>query len=251
MRRALFIISMLMALTSVEAQDPVPELLDTVWYLHYIYDSDLDEYFYVEGYQPYGGNPTIPQISPQVRISSDLGFEGDGICNYFTGELEYDSIVNSFRTTEVFVTAFSCGFFEDMDEPYIIGPFGYVDPDPELFTIVDPQVSNDPDGFQTMQFITQPFLRYTYRNTAVLARNDLIPKEVKIYPNPVQTTLIIDTKTAGPFELTLSNIFGQQLLRSTFKSGLTRLDLKGYISGVYLLTLSSSQGSTAFRILKK
>ena len=183
MRTIIVFIALFYVFTS-KAQDPDPDIFNQNWYLYEIYDSDQNEYFYVEGYQPYGGDPMIPQISPYVFIDETFNFNGLGICNTFEGSLEYDMSINSFRTITVTQTSDSCGFYEDIDEPYVIGPFGYVDPDPTFYTILSPQVTDDSDGFQTLRYGTQPFVGYTYRNTPILGLNDFLAATIKIFPNP-------------------------------------------------------------------
>ena len=241
---------LLLALFNSYAQQPQAELLNTVWYLHHIYDSDQDEYFYVEGYQPYGGNPTIPQINPRVQIDDDLIFEGEGICNFFTGTLEFDPSTNSFRATEVFLTADSCGFFEDMIEGYLIGPFGYVESDPNLYTIVDPQLTNDPDGATTMTYLTQPFLEYTYRSVPVLGNADRDVPKVSLVPNPANELVSIQTGDSGQYRVLLFDMYGVLLSSGEFNGPNITLSLRGLATGVYLIKLVSTRQEQVLKLRK-
>ena len=73
------------------------------------------------------------------------------------------------------------------------------------------------------------------------------------YPNPVSDNLKIDLQHENiPYELCLTNSFGQVLERRSFPEGKPSgfLDLSGYPTGLYLLTLRA-EGKTHYRKIKK
>lgn len=250
MKTLIMIIALTFAFT-LKAQDPDPDIFNQNWYLYEIYDSDLGTYFYVEGYQPYGGDPMIPQISPYVIIDESFNFNGLGICNTFEGTLEYDIINNNFRTVSVTQTNESCGFYEDMDEPSIIGPFGYVDPDPTFYTIISPQVTDDSDGFQTLRYGTQPFVGYTYRNTPILGVDEFEKHRLKVFPNPVKNLLNIQSEIESIDTIVIFDATGKRVTALSPAASYYALDTSSLPGGLYFLEISTTQSKEIYRIVKE
>jgi len=251
MRYLLVLVCCSLCCFQARTQTPDPDLFNQTWYLRSVYDSDLGQYLIVvEGYQPYSGNPTIPQIHPQVTIDPSLSFTGLGICNTFDGMLEYDGLNNGFRTISTNQTNMSCGFFENMDEPITIGPFGYVDPDPTFYTIINPQITDDPDGFQTLTYDTQPFVGYTYRNTPVLGNEDFTLKKISLYPNPSNNQIHINTGNTTVNSLVLRDLAGRKIYQWQPKSTEFSIEIHWLINGVYLLELDSAHSEAVFKIVK-
>ncbi|MAM29358.1 MAG: hypothetical protein CMC13_10070 [Flavobacteriaceae bacterium] len=234
-----------------QAQTVDPDFFNQTWYLYEIFDSDTNETFTVEGYQPYGGNPEIEQINPKITIDDNLQFLGLGICNTISGTLEKDAISGDFRTITTDGTSDACGFFEDMDEPYIFGPFANIEPDPLLYTIVDPTVTTNSDGFQTMTYTTQPFLQYTYRNTPVLntPENDLAT--VAIYPNPAQNVLHFQ-KTATTelaLDVRIISVSGQLVQTNRLEASQKSLNIAMLAPGLYFVNISEGNKSSTHKLI--
>lgn len=233
---------------TIKAQEPDPALFDQTWYLYEIYDSDFDETFSVAGYQPYAGSPEIAQISPYIEIDASLNYNGVAICNIFNGTLEYDS--DAFRAISVTTTGSDCGFFENQDEPYVMGPFGFVDDDPLSYTIINPNITNDDDGFQTLNFVTQPFVRYTYRNTPVLSNRDFNKISFSISPNPTAEFLYITSEDNITIDtITVYNITGAKVSTITLLDN--TLNIASLHTGVYFIEIASQLGKETYRVIKK
>ncbi|KAA3620553.1 MAG: T9SS C-terminal target domain-containing protein [Flavobacterium sp.] len=248
----MFLIICFCCISQVKTQNPDPDLFDQAWYLRSVYDTDQGQYLIVvEDYQPYGGSPTIPQINPWVTIDPTLAFNGVGICNTFDGMLEYNSSINSFRTIATNQTTNSCGFYENMDEPITIGPFRYVDPDPNFFTVVDPQITDDPDGYQTLTYITQPFINYTYRNTPVLGTEDLTRLTISIYPNPTDEFIHIRTANVSMQSVTVKDLNGRKIIQKQPGSDELTLEIGSLNSGMYFLEIDSDNGRSVKKIIRK
>lgn len=235
------------------AQPVDPDLYNQTWYLYEVVDTDTGEIFTVANYQPYAGNPQIDQIAPQVTITEQLTFSGEGICNTFSGTLELDPLGKNFRTTSSTVTSNSCGFFEDQDEPYLIGPFGFVNPEPSLFTIVGPTITTDVDGFQTLTFITQPFIGYTYRNTPVLNTTQFSKSIVTLYPNPVADVLRlqINTNTPDKPDIRLYTATGKLISQKRYTPTHNTLNMVKLPSGIYFLEVSTNNQTETFKVVKR
>ncbi|WP_432410483.1 T9SS type A sorting domain-containing protein [Rasiella sp. SM2506] len=233
------------------AQTVDPDFFNQTWYLYEIYDSDFNETFFVEGYQPYAGNPEIEQITPNIFIDETLAFNGLGICNTISGTLEQDPITGDFRTVSTTSTSNACGFFEDTDELYIFGPFAFVDPDQTLSTIINPSITTDSDGFQTMRFSTQPFVSYTYRNSPILTINDFNTSSITVFPNPVENVLHIQSEGQPITSFRIFSNTGTVLLESSIPSSENSLDASQFPAGIYFLQVHSQNGKESFKIIKK
>jgi len=250
MKKLLFITSFFLFTIQINAQDPDPDLFDQTWYLYDVYDSDFNTHFIVEGYQPYGGNPQIPQITPFVIIDESFNFNGLGICNTFNGTLEYSAADTAFRAVTSTQTTNPCGLFEDMDEPYLIGPFGYVDPDPTYFTIFGLTITNDSDGFQTLTYGTQPFIGYTYRNTPILANSDYKKNVVLLYPNPTKGLLNVSFENLIIESVMVYSVTGDMVLQPSFLSSSNLIDISSLTNGLYFIEIKSEEGIAIHKILK-
>lgn len=241
----------LLLFLSLTAAGQDPELFDKIWYLYEVNDTEGDN-FYVEGYQPYGGNPMIPQITPYVIIDEDFSFNGLGICNTFEGTLEYDVIDNNFRPITSETTNMSCGALEDLDEPTVIGPFGRVDPDPTFYTILNPTITNDADGFQTMIYGTQPFVGYLYRTKPILSLEDRRVTSFVLAPNPVQNELFFSevNSTSEINSIRIYSVHGTVVMSISKPKG-PSISVETLENGLYLLEIVTTIGKETHKILKQ
>ncbi len=250
MKKLLFLAALFLFNIQINAQDPDPDLFDQTWYLYVVEDSEGDT-FYVEGYQPYGGDPVIPQITPYVIIEEEsLNFNGLGICNTFNGTLAQSPSHNSFRTVTADQTNFECGFYEDLDEPTVIGPFGWVDPDPEFYTIIDPQITTDSDGFQTLIYGTQPFVAYVCRNTPILSNEDFTKTAFSLYPNPTSGSLNFSSINTLVESVRVYSVTGTMVLQLSIHSSSNSMDVSSLTNGLYFVEMISAERQEIHKILK-
>jgi len=224
-----------------------PDIFDQNWFLYEIYDSDLQEILVmVDGYTVYG-EPYA--ISPYVILDQSLNFQGVGICDTFEGSLEQHPSENYFRTIETTVIDITCEI-PSMDEVRIIGPFGYVDPDPTFYTIVNPEITDDSDGFQTLTYITQPFVYYTYRNTPILSVNEFKKSMFSLYPNPTTGMLHFYNQNVTPELVSIFSATGAKVLELMVISSSNSLDISSLRDGVYFVEITSDQGKEIHKIVK-
>lgn len=236
----------------INSQNPDADLLNQIWFLHEVYDSDFDETFLINGYQPYAGSPEIEQITPNFNINANLNFTGFGICNSFTGVLEYDAMSNSFRTISTDVETSECGFYEDMDEPLVIGPLGFVDSDPLSYTIIDPIITNDSDGYQTFSFVTQPFVRYTYRNVSVLSVNAFSKNVFTVYPNPTSDVIRFSSdRNQIITSAQMYSISGSLVMDISSHDFIDGISISSLDNGIYFMKITSEDGIETHQIIKK
>lgn len=76
-------------------------------------------------------------------------------------------------------------------------------------------------------------------------------ENVKLYPNPVTSTLKIDTTVADEYSVTLYNSLGQVVLNQTHHQGQVELDMNHLNSGFYYLHVNSRNGYYTEKIIKK
>ena len=245
----LFFVSLLLT-PFVKAQDS--DLFDQTWYLYEVIDTESDLFFNVADYQPYDGNPEIDPISPNFIIDSDLNYSGTGICNNFTGTLFYDVDGNSFGVITSTVEDLSCGTFEDMDEPIVIGPFGLEASDPIEYTIINPQITDDSDGNQTFRFETQPFVTYIYRNVPVLSLNDVTKKTFSVYPNPTTDRIQFSSDiTSVVTSVEVFSVFGSLIKKLSNQNGISEMSLSSLNTGVYFIRMFSDTGFEVHQVMKR
>jgi hypothetical protein len=78
----------------------------------------------------------------------------------------------------------------------------------------------------------------------------ILASNLKIYPNPTDGAITIEFETAGERHLTISDMSGRILHRQTANDQSVRIDLSGYASGAYLLTIENGEGKRTVRIIK-
>lgn len=82
----------------------------------------------------------------------------------------------------------------------------------------------------------------------------LADKQIKIYPNPVQSQLTIAVEgfeTGIQGEFSLFNIAGIVLARQRITNGMTYVDMSRYIKGIYLLNIKINGESTHWKVIKE
>lgn len=74
----------------------------------------------------------------------------------------------------------------------------------------------------------------------------------KVYPNPVDhlLTVEVDTEDSEAISATLSTIYGQTVLETSFQ-GNTRIDLSGYPAGMYVLKVQQGDRGGVIRVVKR
>lgn len=218
-----------------------PDFVNQTWHLYEVEDTDSGEVTYILGWQPYGGEPEIPQITPYVTVDASLGFVGLGICNTFFGNLEYDG--EFYIVTNSSVTDNACGFYEDEAEPYMIGPFGQ-EGDSAYFNIT---ITDDDDGYKTLYLGAPPFIGYTYRNTPILGIDDKIQFQVSVHPNPTSQKLYVSSEVTIT-ELNIISMEGQKLMSKTKDIGV--IDVSALPTGVYFIESIALEGKEIHKFIK-
>lgn len=218
--------------TSVNAQDPDPDLYDQTWYLYEI-DYENGDHINVENW--------YPEYTPYVIIDESLNFNGMGLCNFFDGTLEY---VSSFFTVVASnVTTNNCNDPYNYEEAFI-GPFGYIGGNFGFVEIID-----DSDGFQTMKYITGPFTDYTYRNTPILATDDFKKNVFSLYPNPTKGVLNFYCENETLESVSIFSVTGTKVLQLSIDSS-NSINLSSLNKGLYFVEITYSEVKEVNKIIK-
>lgn len=89
---------------------------------------------------------------------------------------------------------------------------------------------------------------------SVFFQEILAEKQIRIYPNPVQSVLkiaILGYKSSMKGEYALLNISGVMLKRGAITQETTLIDMSNYLRGTYILNLSLNKQSTSWKIIKQ
>ena len=82
----------------------------------------------------------------------------------------------------------------------------------------------------------------------------LAEKQLRIYPNPVQTELTISIsryQTSIQGEYLLYSLGGAILKKGKIEAETTRINMSNYQSGTYLLKISIDNQTTSWKIIKQ
>ncbi len=89
---------------------------------------------------------------------------------------------------------------------------------------------------------------FTYKMVGMkLLKDDLI----KIYPNPVNQTLTIETNNSKPFQIKVLNALGQIVLTKDMDLAKDKIDEALFFEGVYTLEILVDTAITRLRFIKE
>ncbi|MDX5347027.1 MAG: T9SS type A sorting domain-containing protein, partial [Hymenobacteraceae bacterium] len=90
----------------------------------------------------------------------------------------------------------------------------------------------------------------SYGNSLPVTGNkEKIEKTLTVYPNPFKEAIMVEGVT-GPFQYTVTNLLGQQVLQGESES-VSMNNLKELLPGLYLLTIQENDRMQTFRIIKE
>ncbi len=75
-----------------------------------------------------------------------------------------------------------------------------------------------------------------------------VPEQVKIYPNPASGRFIIETQKNQSSEITVTNLTGQTMYRSSNSQQNVEVDTNGWPSGIYLVTIQAGNNKSHHKI---
>ncbi len=103
----------------------------------------------------------------------------------------------------------------------------------------------DPDWVEAQKTI----LFYSDYNNALGVDDELLANSVKIYPNPVDNILTIDSEMVPLTKVEIFSILGKKV--KEMDSGFKSLSMDNLSTGIYLVRIHSENGSTTRKLIKK
>ena len=71
----------------------------------------------------------------------------------------------------------------------------------------------------------------------------------RLYPNPANSSFVVETEFSDA-RINIQHVHGGELLRVSLQRGRNEVDIRHLPAGVYVVTLTTSQGSTSRRLIK-
>lgn len=224
---------LILFLIGFSASCQINQLIDNHWQLLYIY-------FEGDTYTPPAN--TFPDID-FTEHNGQYYASGVGVVNNFEGRVEIDEANSTISFMYFTITLADClqpecwfeslYFFDMMSNQGVEKTFNYdivyLGNSGSLeLTDSDGNVAFYWDGnMSTQNFSTSTFI---------------------IYPNPVSNNLHIDYFGEKPEMITVYSISGKMLLEQSY---LSSLDVSGLVSGIYFVEISSSEGKSVQKFVKK
>jgi len=229
MKKLLLIFVSLFISSQSFAQDPDPDLFRT-WYLYEIQASDLDDQYIVADIDP--------SIFPSITILETLEFNGVGACNTFIGTFSHEPL-NYLQLTGFTSTNDDCGIqiHNSLENSF----FGY---------LYDFWYDITPDGNGLSLNTNNPIFGYAiFKDYPLSINENNFQKNLSLFPNPVKDLLFIASEGITIEKISVYSISGQRI--QTFELSNQSIDVSNLAPGMYFLEISSSEGKSVQKFVKK
>ena len=234
-KRKIYLTAVLLALLfNAQAQDPN---MYQHWYLYEIH-LEQEPPIYISGYNPYG-DPSYPQIHPELIIAQDLSFNGYGVCNSFEGQWELEDDI--FLSVAFSETGQGCGLYEDVLEGHYFSLF-----QEELYVVIT--VNDLGDGLFELWIGGGPFTSLRFFSEPILGLNDVAQIEFGLSPNPGKDLVQISTDDEWD-RLRVYSSNGR--IVAQFDNSTTAINLTDLASGIYFIELQSGSARSVQRWIKQ
>lgn len=90
-------------------------------------------------------------------------------------------------------------------------------------------------------FLTENIDNYIYNSTLKIPENEVLKKEITLYPNPANNTLTLDFIQQQNTTLSIFDIQGKQLLYQNITEVKTELDISSFAKGIYIIKVQSDK----------
>ena len=185
-----------------------------------------------------------PPITPYITITESLEFNGFGACNSFSGDFiysnntsgEYLNPINYTRTYE------TCDFEEHIDFEMFFLSF-FANEGERNFSILD--TPSD----QYLSFTTTTGFIVHFRNSPSLSSSDNSLHNLVLYPNPVSDKLYISSDNTVAESTSIYSLTGKKILEAVNETN--SINVSALSKGMYFLELTSSEGKTVKKFIKK
>lgn len=96
---------------------------------------------------------------------------------------------------------------------------------------------------------------FTLKDMAIgsfaVSLEEQIKEQVKVFPNPIQDIVTIETKNQNPKTLEFCNLFGEVILRHSFSGKGSQVDTEMLEPGIYLLRIRSEGAESYHKLIKQ
>ncbi|MAM28132.1 MAG: hypothetical protein CMC13_03845 [Flavobacteriaceae bacterium] len=215
-----------------------PDDFEGTWYLNW-YEYDLGDRYYIHEFKH-------AIDSPVLIIDSNLNFEGDGVCNIFTGEFSYESSNGDHYLTSASFnpTNLICDFNNDFEDEYF---FQFGDVEPPLLA----EVYNQSNGLRSFEFQKSPGFVYHFDSKPiVLDLNENQENKLAIFPNPARNEISIVGLQNPVEDIQIVNVTGSQIKKLNTSSN-NSYDVSDLPLGLYFIRITSEGTTTTRKFLKQ
>jgi hypothetical protein len=87
--------------------------------------------------------------------------------------------------------------------------------------------------------------------TLATGSNDLIKKNITVYPNPFNDEIVLTGITESPLQIEVFNSQGQLKLKKKIENDQVQIDLSFLKSGIYILRIRQKDQCINIKIVKK
>jgi hypothetical protein len=231
--KKIYILTLFATLNFSFAQDP--QILNNTWYLKYIT---------LDGVTHYPPNPNIT-----LNFNSSNSFITDP-CNYLAGSVLFENNYTNFSTSESVMSLIICpdetlGTFEGIYFPFFTDNFS-TNPVNFTYSIID--LSG-----QLTLFINSAFNEQAVYGNDPLSTQQLNKESFSFYPNPSADCIQFKLNTSPSINATLEIYNEIGILHKTEKltATTTQIDIKNLASGIYFLKITTQNGTTVKKLIKK
>lgn len=231
--KKIYILILLATLNFSFAQDP--QILNNTWYLKYIT---------VNGVPNYPPNPNIT-----LNFNSSNSFITYP-CNYLAGSVLFENNYTNFSTSDCVISLMICpdetlGSFENLYFPFFAGNSS-INPANFTYGIIDL------GGYLTL-FINSEFNEQAMYGNNPLSTQQFNKESFSFYPNPSADYIQINLNTTLTNNTTLEIYNNIGILQKTEKLTTTtsQIDIKNLASGIYFLKITTLNGITVKKLIKK
>jgi hypothetical protein len=229
MKKLLLLVVSLCISSQSFAQDPDPNLFRT-WYLYEIQVSDIDDQYIVADIDP--------PIFPSITILETLEFNGVGACNTFIGTFSHEP-PNYLQLTGFTSTNDDCGIqiHNSLENSF----FGY---------LYDFWYDITPDGNGLSLNTNNPIFGYAiFKDYPLSINENNFQNNLSLFPNPVKDLLFIVSEGITIEKLTVYSISGIQVIEAS--ANVNSIDVSNLSEGLYFIEISSSEGKSVLKFVKK
>lgn len=234
MKMKIFLPAFILLTFGFNVQGQNSDLFQT-WYLT-SYTNNQNEVFYV--------SEISPPISITLEISESLEFIGV-VCNEYLGQFMYDSDEDLLLLD--YFDLCLCGACNNPPPSHIL-----VENDYFSYFIVDEyyhyEINSDSNGnYSELILYTELGFELHYNNTP-LSLSDFNFNQFITFPNPATSTLNIRPTLPNLEKIIVYSISGKLLIELPFEK---QVDVSHLTPGIYFIEISSPQGKSTQKFVKK